>query len=96
MANPQLSLYICINGNARRGFKKDQLGLHVHRGRNKCYFERERLSNEKTFLHQIIKILSLVCFEGSAYGMLSLDVIDNLHVDSLKEKYKYVRQVLYG
>ena len=26
----------------------------------------------------------------------SLDVINNLHINSLKEKYKYVREVLYG
>jgi hypothetical protein len=28
--------------------------------------------------------------------MLSPEVINNLHVNSLKEKYAYVRQVLYG
>jgi hypothetical protein len=40
----------------------------------------------------LLKILS----EQEIKEMLSLDVIDNLHIESLKNKYHYVRQVLYG
>ena len=28
--------------------------------------------------------------------MLTLDVINDIHIDSLKEKYKYVLEGLYG
>lgn len=47
----------------------------------------------KTFRWYVLKD---VLTESEIEEMLSLDVIDNLHINSLKEKYKYVREVLYG
>lgn len=47
----------------------------------------------KTFRwYVLINVLS----ELEIKEMLSPDVVNNLHVNSLKEKYKYVRAVLYG
>ncbi len=56
---------------------------------------------KKPFYIKLLKyfrwyVLKEVLTESEIEEMLSLDVIDNLQVDSLKEKYKYVRQVLYG
>jgi hypothetical protein len=47
----------------------------------------------KTFRWYVLKD---VLTESEIAEMLSLDVINNLHINSLKEKYKYVREVLYG
>ncbi|MFN7261689.1 MAG: hypothetical protein ACK5TU_17470 [Cyclobacteriaceae bacterium] len=56
---------------------------------------------KKPFYIKLLKtfrwyILKEVLSELEIKEMLSPDVINNLHVNSLKEKYHYVRQVLYG
>jgi hypothetical protein len=47
----------------------------------------------KTFRWYVLKD---VLTESEIKEMLTPDVINNLHVASLKEKYNYVRQILYG
>ncbi|MBY0435133.1 MAG: hypothetical protein K2U26_13580 [Cyclobacteriaceae bacterium] len=56
---------------------------------------------KKPFYIKLLKsfrwyVLKDVLSKGEIEEMLSPDVINNLHIPSLKEKYKYVRQVLYG
>jgi hypothetical protein len=56
---------------------------------------------KKPFYIKLLKscrwyILKEVLTEAEIKEMLTPDVINNLHVASLKEKYNYVRQILYG
>lgn len=56
---------------------------------------------KKPFYIKLLKtfrwyVLKEVLTESEIKEMLTPDVINNLHIDSLKEKYKYVREVLYG
>ncbi|MBX2895262.1 MAG: hypothetical protein KF763_07460 [Cyclobacteriaceae bacterium] len=56
---------------------------------------------KKSFYIKLLKSfrwydLKDVLTETELEEMLSPEVINNLHVTSLKEKYAYVRQVLYG
>ena len=56
---------------------------------------------KKPFYIKLLKsfrwyILQKVLSTDEIKEMLTPDVINNLHINSLKEKYHYVRQVLYG
>lgn len=56
---------------------------------------------KKPFYIKLLKtfrwyVLKEVLTESEIKEMLTPDVINNLHIDSLNEKYKYVREVLYG
>jgi hypothetical protein len=55
---------------------------------------------KKPFYIKLLKsfrwyVLYHILTEREIREMLSSEVLDNLHIHSLKEKYKYVRQILY-
>lgn len=62
--------------------------------------EGNDFSMKKPFYIKLLKsfrwyVLRRVLSDKEVMEMLSPDVVDNLHINSLKEKYNYVRQVLY-
>ena len=55
---------------------------------------------KKPFYIKLLKsfrwyVLKEVLTENELREMLTSDVVDNLHIQSLKDKYTYARQVLY-